>query len=162
MIASADTLTVKRQVFFVSIGGFDNHDGLLDKQPLLLKKVADAMKAFYDTTVELGVQNQVTAFTASDFGRSLVGNNDGSDHGWGSMHFMVGGAVLGQSYYGIAPVVASNGADDVGEGRLLPTTSVDQYAATLGKWMGVTDTQLLDLLPNLKNFNASTRNLGFV
>ncbi|MEQ1488067.1 MAG: DUF1501 domain-containing protein, partial [Methylotenera sp.] len=108
----------------------------------------------------LGVQNQVTAFTASDFGRSLVGNNDGSDHGWGSMHFMVGGAVLGQSYYGTAPVVASNGVDDVGEGRLLPTTSVDQYAATLGKWMGVTDTQLLDLLPNLKNF--STRNLGFV
>lgn len=160
MIASADALAVKRQVFFVSIGGFDNHDGLLDKHPALLKKVADAMKAFYDTTVELGVQNQVTAFTASDFGRSLVGNNDGSDHGWGSMHFMVGGAVLGQSYYGTAPVVASNGVDDVGEGRLLPTTSVDQYAATLGKWMGVTDTQLLDLLPNLKNF--STRNLGFV
>lgn len=160
MIANADALAVKRQVFFVSMGGFDHHDGLLNKQPGLLAQVADAMKAFYDETVRLGVQNQVTAFTASDFGRSLVGNNDGSDHGWGSMHFMVGGAVLGQSYYGTAPVVASNGVDDVGEGRLLPTTSVDQYAATLGKWMGVTDTQLLDLLPNLKNF--STRNLGFV
>jgi uncharacterized protein (DUF1501 family) len=162
MIASADTLTVKRQVFFVSLGAFDHHDGLLDKQPGLLKQVADAMKAFYDATVELGVASQVTAFTASDFGRSLVGNNDGSDHGWGSTHFMMGGAVLGGNYYGTAPIVANNGLDDVGEGRLLPTTSVDQYAATIGKWMGVSDTQLLDLLPNLKNFNASSRNLGFV
>jgi uncharacterized protein (DUF1501 family) len=162
MIASADALTVKRQVFFVSLGGFDHHDGLLTKQPGLLKQVADAMKAFYDTTVELGVANQVTAFTASDFGRSLVGNNDGSDHGWGSTHFMMGGAVLGGNYYGTAPIIANNGPDDVGEGRLLPTTSVDQYAATIGKWLGVSDAQLLDILPNLKNFNASTRNLGFV
>jgi len=74
----------------------------------------------------------------------------------------MGGAVLGQSYYGTAPVVADNGADDVGKGRLLPTTSVDQYAATLGKWMGVSDTDLLDILPNLKNFDVSKRNLGFV
>lgn len=162
IIASADTLAAKRQVFFVSIGGFDHHDGLLTKQPALLKQVADAMKAFYETTIELGVVNQVTTFTASDFGRSLVGNNDGSDHGWGSMHFIMGGAVLGRNYYGSSPVVESGGQDDVGEGRLLPTTSVDQYAATIGKWMGVSDSQLLDLLPNLKNFNASTRNLGFV
>ncbi len=162
MIASADTLTVKRQVFFVSLGGFDHHDGLLTKQPGLLKQVAEAMSAFYDATVELGVANQVTAFTASDFGRSLVGNNDGSDHGWGSTHFMMGGAVLGGNYYGTAPVIANNGPDDVGEGRLLPTTSVDQYAATIGKWLGATDAQLLDILPNLKNFNASSRNLGFV
>ena len=162
MIAGADALTVKRQVFFVSIGGFDTHDGLVDKQPGLLKKVADAMAAFYDATVELGVQNQVTTFTASDFGRTLVGNNDGSDHGWGSMHFVMGGAVNGQQYYGTAPVVADNGPDDVGAGRLLPTTSVDQYAATLGKWMGVSDTDLLTLLPNLKNFNASSRYLAFV
>jgi uncharacterized protein (DUF1501 family) len=162
MIASADALTVKRQVFFVSLGGFDHHDGLLTKQPGLLKQVADAMRAFYDATVELGVANQVTSFTASDFGRSLVGNNDGSDHGWGSAHFMMGGAVLGGNYYGTSPVVANDGPDDVGEGRLLPTTSVDQYAATIGKWFGATDAQLLDILPNLKNFNASTRNLGFV
>ena len=162
IIANADALTAKRQVFFVSIGGFDNHDSLLTKQRPLLIQVADAMKAFYDATVALGVQNQVTAFTASDFGRSLVGNKDGSDHGWGSMHFMMGGAVLGGNYYGTPPVVASGGADDVGEGRLLPTTSVDQYAATIGKWLGVTDAQLLDILPNLKNFNASSRNLGFV
>ncbi len=162
MIASADALTVKRQIFFVSIGGFDHHDGLLTKQPGLLKQVADAMSAFYNATVELGVANQVTSFTASDFGRSLVGNNDGSDHGWGSAQFIMGGAVLGGNYYGTAPVLANNGPDDVGEGRLLPTTSVDQYAATIGKWFGATDAQLLDILPNLKNFNANTRNIGFV
>lgn len=162
MISVADTLTVKRQVFFVSMGGFDLHDGLLTKHPALLSEVAEAMKAFYDATVELGVTNQVTAFTASDFGRSLIANNDGTDHGWGSTHFVMGGAVLGGNYYGTAPIIASNGPDDVESGRLLPTTSVDQYAATLGKWMGATDTELLELLPNLRNFNASTRHLGFV
>lgn len=162
MIASAPTLGVKRQVFFVSLGGFDNHDGLLTDHPVLLKTVADAMAAFYNATLELGVANQVTTFTASDFGRTLSGNNDGSDHGWGSMHFMLGGAVNGKRFYGTAPIVASNGPDDVGQGRLLPTTSVDQYAATLGKWLGISDSELLSLLPNLSNFNVSSRNLGFV
>ncbi len=162
MIASAGSLGQKRQVFFVSLGGFDTHDGLVTQHPVLLKTVAEAMSAFYNATVELGVANQVTSFTASDFGRTLSGNNDGSDHGWGSMHFVLGGAVNGKRYYGTAPVVASNGPDDVGQGRLLPTTSVDQYAATLGKWLGISDSDLLSLLPNLKNFNAATRNLGFV
>nr|WP_315484441.1 DUF1501 domain-containing protein [uncultured Undibacterium sp.] len=162
MIASAPTLGAKRQVFFVSLGGFDNHDGLLTEHPVLLKTVADAMAAFYNATLELGVANQVTTFTASDFGRTLSGNNDGSDHGWGSMHFMLGGAVNGKRFYGTAPIVASNGPDDVGQGRLLPTTSVDQYAATLGKWMGISDSELLGLLPNLENFNTNSRNLGFV
>ena len=162
MIASAGAVGAKRQVFFVSMGGFDTHDGLVGVHPGLLKTVADAMTAFYAATVELGVADKVTAFTASDFGRTLSGNNDGSDHGWGSMHFMMGGAVNGQRYYGTPPAVASNGPDDVGQGRLIPTTSVDQYAATLGKWMGVSDTALLDLLPNLKNYNPGSRNLGFV
>jgi uncharacterized protein (DUF1501 family) len=160
IIASADELGAKRQVFFVSIGGFDNHDALVKNQPILLKRVADAMKAFYDTTVTLGVANQVTTFTASDFGRTLVGNKDGSDHGWGSFHFAMGGAVLGKNYYGTAPLGGDKGLDDVGAGSLLPTTSVEQFAATMGKWMGVSDNQLLDILPNLKNFN--TKNLGFV
>ena len=162
MISTADQIGAKRQVFFVAIGGFDTHDGLLTDHPVLLTTVADAMTAFYNATVELGVANQVTTFTASDFGRTLSGNNDGSDHGWGSMHFMLGGAVKGQRFYGTAPVVANNGPDDVGQGRLLPTTSVDQYAATLGRWMGVSDSDLLSLLPNLKNYNVSSRNLGFV
>jgi uncharacterized protein (DUF1501 family) len=162
MISSSSAVGAKRQVFFVSMGGFDTHDGLLDDHPGLLTTVADAMASFYKATIELGVADKVTAFTASDFGRTLSGNNDGSDHGWGSMHFMLGGAVNGQRFYGTAPVVANNGPDDVGQGRLLPTTSVDQYAATLGKWMGVSDTDLLSLLPNLANYNVSARNLGFV
>lgn len=162
MIASRGTLGAKRQVFFVSMGGFDTHDGLVTIHPKLLKTVADATAAFYAATVELGMADQVTTFTASDFGRTLSGNNDGSDHGWGSMHFMLGGAVKGQRYYGVPPAVASNGPDDVGQGRLLPTTSVDQYAATLGKWLGASDTDLLSLLPNLVNYNISARNLGFV
>jgi len=160
MIASADALGAKRQVFFVSLGGFDTHDGLLTTHPTLLTNVSNALSAFYAATVELGVASQVTTFTASDFGRTLSGNNDGSDHGWGSMHFLLGGAVNGQRFYGTPPAVASNGPDDVGQGRLLPTTSVDQYAATLGKWFGVSDTDLLTVLPNLSNY--STRNLGFV
>lgn len=162
MIANASAIGVKRQVFFVSLGGFDNHDGLLTIHPGLLAKVSGALSAFYDATVELGVADKVTAFTASDFGRTLSGNNDGSDHGWGSMHFVLGGAVNGQRYYGTPPVVAGNGPDDVGQGRLLPTTSVDQYAATLGHWLGIPDSDLLGLLPNLANYPVASRNLGFV
>jgi uncharacterized protein (DUF1501 family) len=125
-----------------------------------MAKLGDAMAAFYQATVELGVSDKVTTFTASDFGRTLVANNDGSDHGWGSMHFMMGGAVKGKRFYGTAPVVANNGPDDVGQGRLLPSTSVDQYAATMGKWLGASDSQLLELLPNLSNY--TTRDLGFL
>ncbi len=162
MISNASALGAKRQVFFVSLGGFDNHDGLTSVHPGLLTKVGEALAAFYRATVELGVADRVTAFTASDFGRTLSGNNDGSDHGWGSMHFVLGGAVRGRSYYGVAPAVASNGPDDVGQGRLLPTLSVDQYAATLGRWFGASDSELLTVLPNLANFNAGSRNLGFL
>jgi uncharacterized protein (DUF1501 family) len=162
MIGSAAALGARRQVFFVSMGGFDNHDGLLNVHPGLLTNVANALAAFHAATVELGVADRVTAFTASDFGRTLAGNNDGSDHGWGSMHFMLGGAVRGKNFYGMAPAVANNGPDDVGQGRLLPSTSVDQYAATLGRWLGVSDTDLLTVLPNLANHDASVRNLGFM
>ena len=161
MISTAPTTSTKRQVFFVSIGGFDTHDGLDTVHPGLLTTLADALAAFQAATVELGVSNQVTTFTASDFGRTLTAN-DGSDHGWGSMHFMLGGAVNGGRFYGTAPVVANNGPDDVGQGRLLPSTGVDQYAATLGKWFGISDSDLLTVLPNLGNYDASVRDLGFV
>lgn len=161
MISTADAVGAKRQVFFVSMGGFDNHDGLATIHPGLLASVAQALSAFYAATQELGVDRQVTTFTASDFGRTLTAN-DGSDHGWGSMHFMLGGAVNGGRYYGTPPVVANDGPDDVGQGRLLPSTSVDQYAATMGKWLGIGDTDLLTVLPNLANWDASQRNLGFV
>ena len=161
MISTAATTSTRRQVFFVSIGGFDTHDGLASIHPGLLTTVADALTAFHQSTIELGVASQVTTFTASDFGRTLTAN-DGSDHGWGSMHFMLGGAVNGGRFYGTAPVVANNGPDDVGQGRLLPSTGVDQYAATLGKWFGISDTDLLTVLPNLGNYDPSQRNLGFV
>ena len=162
MIAAAPTMGTRRQVFFVSIGGFDTHDGMLTDHPVLMTRVGAAMAAFYEATTELGVAEQVTTFTASDFGRTLTGNANGSDHGWGSMHFVMGGAVNGGKFYGTAPVVANGGPDDVGQGRLLPTTSVEQIAATVGGWLGVSDTDLVAMLPNLSNYNSSVRKLGFV
>jgi uncharacterized protein (DUF1501 family) len=162
MISVAPTLGAKRQVFFVSMGGFDTHDDMLNDHPALMTRLGAAMSAFYAATTELGVASQVTSFTASDFGRTMVGNANGSDHGWGSMHFVMGGAVNGQRLFGTAPIVADNGPDDVGQGRLLPTTSVEQMAATLGGWLGISDSNLVDLLPNLVNYNSSVRKLGFV
>jgi uncharacterized protein (DUF1501 family) len=160
MISVSQQLGAKRQVFFVSQGGFDLHSDLGAKQPLLLAGVAAAMKAFYDATVELGISDKVTAFTGSDFGRTIVNNNDGSDHGWGSAHFVMGGAVKGKQIYGKSPVYANNGPDDVGQGRLIPTTSVDQYAATLASWFGISDSQMSTVLPNIGNY--TTKNIGFV
>ena len=163
MIQARDTLSNKRQVFFVQIGGFDLHDNLLSKHGLLQAEVANAMTAFYNATVEMRVANNVTSFTASEFGRTLTSNGDGSDHGWGSFHFVLGGAVQGRRFYGSAPEIANNGADDIGSGRLIPSMAVDQYAATLGKWFGVTDSHLLStVLPNLGNHDVSARNLGFL
>jgi uncharacterized protein (DUF1501 family) len=162
MIATADAVSAKRQVYFVSMGGFDTHNGLLAIHPGLLRSVGEALAAFYAATVELGVAGRVTTFTASDFGRTLAGNSDGSDHGWGSMHFVLGGAVAGGRFYGTPPAVANNGPDDVGQGRLLPTMAVDQLAATLGSWLGVADGALPDLLPNLNNWDPAARKLGFV
>jgi uncharacterized protein (DUF1501 family) len=160
LISVSSQLGAKRQVFFVSSGGFDNHDQLATVHPRLLTNVADALRAFYDTTVELGVASQVTTFTASDFGRTLTANNDGSDHGWGGMHFVMGGAVKGKAFYGTPPVVANGGPDDIGQGRLIPTTSVDQYAATMASWFGVSASDMPTVLPNIVNF--TTKNLGFL
>ena len=146
-------------MFFVSLGGFDNHDFLLDQHPGLLAQIDSALAAFHAATVELGVSSSVTAFTASDFGRTLTSNGDGSDHGWGSHHVVLGGAVRGRRFYGTAPVVASNGPDDVGQGRLVPTQSVDQFAATLGTWFGVSPSDLPLVVPNIVNYTQ--RDLGF-
>ena len=174
LIGARNSLGAKRQVFMVSIGGFDLHDNLISQHPTLLGKVSDALTAFYNATVELGVANKVTAFTASDFGRTLASNGDGSDHGWGSHHLMVGGAVKGQAFYGTPPpvsVASTAAAQDqwhVGQGRLLPSTSVDQYAATLANWFGVADSELAGILPNLRHFGAAAgrpdypTNLGFM
>lgn len=160
LIASRAALGVHRQVFFVSIGGFDLHDNLNAQHPALLGRVGGALASFDAAMVELGVANQVTAFTASDFGRTLSSNGDGSDHGWGAHHVVVGGAVHGGRLWGTQPEVSVNGADDVGQGRLLPTTSVDQLAATLASWMGVADSELPLVVPQIGNY--TTRNLGLL
>jgi len=174
LIAARGSLGIKRQVFFVSLGGFDLHDSLVAKQAVQLGLVSTAMTAFYNATAALGVASQVTAFTASEFGRTLSSNGGGSDHGWGSHHLMVGGAVKGKAFYGTPPPVSvgnTSAAQDqwhVGQGRLLPSTSVDQYAATLARWFGVADAELAAILPNLKNFGAAANradypaNLGFM
>jgi len=160
LIAARSRLGAHRQVFFVSLGGFDTHDYLVAQHPGLLASVANAVSSFYAATQELGVANSVTTFTASDFGRTLTSNGDGSDHGWGSHHFVVGGAVQGQRYFGTLPIVAVNGPDDVGQGRLLPTTSVDQLAATLATWMGVSPSELPLVAPNISNFTV--KDIGFL
>ena len=175
LIGARNSLGAKRQVFMVSLGSFDLHDYLDTRHAPLLQQLDQALTAFYQATVELGVSNQVTAFTASDFGRTLSVNGDGSDHGWGSHHLVVGGAVQGKAFYGkVPPVSVGNSTslpDDqwhVGQGRLLPSTSVDQFAATLAKWFGVTDPELQLLLPNIKNFGVAGGrpdypvNLGFL
>jgi len=160
VIASRAALGVKRQVFFVSLDGFDNHDGLLTKHPELMGQLDEALSAFYAATVEMGVQNQVTTFTMSDFGRSLQGNSDGSDHGWGNHHFILGGAVKGQQFYGTAPAVSLTADDQIGQGRLLPSTAVDQYVATLATWFGVANSDLATVVPRIGNYAAA--NLGFL
>ena len=158
MIQARNPLGAKRQVFFVSIGGFDHHDGLLAQHPALLAEVGGAMAAFDAAMVELGVSSQVTAFTASDFGRTLASNGDGSDHGWGSYHFVTGGALKSRSFFGQAPLLGSSSPDDVGQGRMLPSIAVDQFAATLATWMGVSSTNLNTVVPGIGNY--SLKNLG--
>jgi len=155
-IAARSALGTQREVFFVSMGGFDLHDNLLTQHPGLLANASDALSSFYAATVELGVASQVTTFTASDFGRTLTSNGDGSDHGWGSHHFVLGGAVAGQRFYGTLPALAVNGPDDVGQGRLLPTTSVDQLGSALATWFGVSPSELPLVFPNIGNFDLGT------
>ena len=159
MIAVRDELQMERQVFFVATGGFDTHDDQVQNQPGLLGGVSDAVRAFYDATVELGISDSVTTFSSSDFGRTLTSNGDGTDHGWGGISFVTGGAVAGRDIYGIYPDLALGSADDVGGGRMIPTTSADQYAATLARWFGVDQADIPVVAPNIGNFAA--QDLGF-
>jgi len=152
---------MKRQVFFCSIGGFDTHSQQSWQHWDLLRQMSEAMAAFFNATIELGVADQVTTFTESEFGRTLQPSGSGCDHGWGSHHFVMGGAVQGGDLYGRFPNLALGGPDDTGSrGALLPTTSLDQYGATMGRWFGLDDASLLAVFPNLKNF--TTHNLGFL
>jgi uncharacterized protein (DUF1501 family) len=160
LIAARKTLGVKRQVFFVSQGGFDTHDNLIDNHPGLLGNVAGAMSDFYAATAAMGVQDLVTTFTGADFGRTLANNGDGSDHGWGSHHFVMGGAVKPRTWVGALPAMSvSEGPDNVGGGRLLPAIGVDQHGATLARWMGVPEDKMSTVFPNIGEY--TTRDLGF-
>jgi uncharacterized protein (DUF1501 family) len=152
-IAARTTLGSSRQVFLVSIGGFDNHDFLLTEHAQQLAQVNAAVGAFYSWLVQLGVQNDVTLFTASDFGRTLTSNGDGSDHGWGSHHFVLGGSVVGREVYGSFSPTVFGSSVDIGQGNLLPGLAVDQYAATFARWLGVSDADMPLVLPNIVNFS---------
>jgi uncharacterized protein (DUF1501 family) len=160
LIAVRDRLEVSRQIFFVATGGFDTHDAQVDDQPGLLSNVSRSLAAFYRATVEMGIASSVTAFTQSDFGRTLTSNGDGTDHAWGGNQLVIGGAVAGRRIYGAYPLLQIDGPDDVGGGRMIPTTSTDQYAATLAKWFGVPDGALGSVAPHLANF--AQRDLGFM
>jgi uncharacterized protein (DUF1501 family) len=159
LIAARSSLSVSRQVFFVSLGGFDNHAQLATAHPKLLTQLASALSSFYNATVELGVSDQVTAFTASEFGRTLTINGTGADHGWGSHHFVLGGAVAGQTFQGTLPVYGIASQDQVGQGRLLPSTAVDQLGAALASWFGVSSSQMSTVLPYSGNFNLNSLQL---
>ena len=152
MIAARQALGARRQVFHVSIGGFDQHSGLVAGHGPLWTQISAAMAAFYNATVELGIANNVTAFTASDFGRTLDSNGQGSDHGWGAHHMVVGGAIKGGEMYGTWPDTVLRGPNDVGRGNLLPTTSVDQLVGTFATWFGVPAGNMKDVIPNATNW----------
>lgn len=160
LISVREQLQMRRQIFFVSTGGFDSHSDQLQNQPGLLSNVSDSISAFYSATVELGVAGSVTTFTQSDFGRTLTSNGDGTDHGWGGVQMIVGDAVRGRELYGTYPRLEIGGPDDVRRGRLIPSVSADQYAATLAKWIGVPEEDLGHVAPHLDNF--AQRDLGFL
>lgn len=170
LIALRDTLSMKRQIFFAQIGGFDTHSNQTGQQATLLQQLSQAINAFYSATVELGVQSNVTTFTLADFSRTFQPagsgvNTVGSDHAWGNHHFVVGGAVRGGDLYGTYPTLAMGGPDDTDSGsnprgRWIPTTSVEQYAATLGLWYGLSQSDLPLVFPAIGRFASS--NLGFM
>lgn len=161
LIGVRAALGMSRQVFYVSVGGYDTHAAQLNDHPYLLGQLSQALHAFHAATVQLGIESGVTTFTASDFGRSLGINADGTDHGWGGHHVVLGGAVRGQRYYGTLPSLAPDGnPDDTGFGQIIPTTAVDQYAATLARWFGVDAGGIADIFPNLGRFASA--DLGFM
>ena len=161
LAAVAKTISVRgqiglsRQVFFVKMGGFDTHNDQHVDMPVLQAKVAEALSGFYDWTVAAGIASDVTTFTISDFGRTLTTNATGTDHGWGGHHFVLGGAVKGGKIIGEVPPPVEGHGQDFGRGRMIPTLATDQYAASLGRWFGLSEGQLRDVLPRLGRFDAS-------
>ena len=165
LIAAHDKLSQQRQIFFVEVRGYDTHADQVAAHGDLMTELGEALKAFYDATVEIGEENHVTTFTSSDFGRTYTPNGGaetaGADHAWGSHAFIMGGCVQGGDVYGKFPELVIDGPDDVNgdRGRWIPSTSVDEYSATLAKWFGVADGDMDTVFPNLHRFD--NRDLGF-
>jgi len=161
LIQVRQALGMNRQIFFCSLGSFDTHTNQLNDQGTLFSQLSPALAAFLAATQELGVDQQVTTFTESDFSRTTMPNSTGgTDHAWGSHQLVMGGAVQGGDLYGKFPSMVLGSGDDAGEGRWIPTTSVDQYGATLAQWFGVSASQLSNVFPNIGNFPSN--NLGFL
>ena len=161
IISARNVLNMKRQIFFCSLGGFDTHGSQLTSHASLLAQLSDALTAFQASTEEMGISDSVTAFTHSDFGRALSSNGGGTDHGWGSCQFVVGGAVLGSNFYGRWPALSFASPDDSGSsGRFIPSTAVEQYAATLAHWYGIPAGDIPTVFPNINRFSSA--NLGFL
>ncbi len=160
LIAVRESLNATRQVFFITMGGFDTHDDQLANQPTLLGGVAASLAAFQSAVDGLGVGANVTAFTQSDFGRTLTSNGDGSDHAWGGLQHVLGGSVLGRRIYGTYPDLRIGAANDVGGGRFIPDVSSDQYVATLVRWFGVPEATIPTIAPSIGNFTS--QDLGFL
>ena len=154
LVGAGQALGMQRQVFMVSMGGFDSHVNQMRDQPSQMARVAQSVDYFLSALSTLGLLNNVTLFTASDFGRTLLSNGSGSDHGWGSHHFVAGGAVRGRQMYGRFPATAIGSTDDIGSGRLLPAYSVGQMAAPIGRWLGLSASETASVLPGLENFDA--------
>ncbi len=162
-IAARDFLNVTNQTFFVQLGGFDTHDNFLLEHGDLMSKLDAGLKSFYDALVELGIENDVTTFTISDFSRKLVSNGNGSDHAWGGHAIVMGGAVKGQKIYGQYPELFLGNSLDTGDGRLIPTISCDEYFAELALWFGASGADLEYILPNIGNFwTPGSQPIGFM
>jgi uncharacterized protein (DUF1501 family) len=165
VIGARDALGATRQTFFVTVGGWDHHDDVLDNQANMLPAISRGLQEFRNALVELGVFNEVTTFTTSDFGRTLTSNGKGSDHGWGGHHIVMGGSVNGATIYGDYPILSASSPLDTGRGVYAPTTSVDEYFAELARWFGVPASDMDLVLPNVRNFYSPESNqapLGFL
>ncbi len=165
VISVRDVLGSSRQTFFVSVGGWDHHDDVIVNQARMLPGIGQGLAEFQQALVELGVGDQVTTFTISDFGRTLTSNGKGSDHGWGGNQLVMGGAVAGASIYGAYPDLTPDNGLDVGRGRYIPTTSVDAFYAELALWFGIAPAELDVVLPNIRRFyspESMTPPMGFL
>jgi uncharacterized protein (DUF1501 family) len=173
MLYARTTLNMSRQMFFAGMGGFDTHQSQIDDHPALLKDLSQSVKAFYEVLANApggSLVNDVTTFTASDFGRTTTNNGRGTDHGWGSHHFVIGGEVNGSRIYGLMPSLlpSTTNPDDAGWGQIIPTLAVDQYAATLCRWYGLPEANIPAFFPNLQYMGSGTplsisgSNLGFM